>query len=203
MAQTNGAPGNAATPGPRDIVGVLIPPAAASGGLALGLATLQRADPRLARRVARFASLALATLIAGNGVGSLLFVQPALRGLAPGEYFRAERALSDRYAGLMRTLMPATLASCLVTLGLARDRRAVPFRLTLAAAAGFVGMLGLTAAELPLNKTTLKAASDAPPAGWLDGRGRWDRFNWLRTVSEVVGWACLCLAALAEGQGGR
>jgi uncharacterized membrane protein len=152
----------------------------------------------MALKLMRFINLVLASVITGNAIGSLTFVFPALHSLDPQAKIAAEQALTRRYLPIMRVLMPLTVVSCLAVLGLIRDRQSAAFRLTLAGTAGFVGMLGVTAVEVPINKQTLDVAPEAPPADWPDIRARWERFNRLRTLCEVVGWYCLYLGAVKE-----
>lgn len=182
----------------RALARTALPPAAASGLMVLGVLSLHAVRPAPALKTARFLNLSLASLLAGNGVGSVLFVQPALDDLEQSENVRAEQRLGRRYPEIMRVLMPATVASCLLPLWLIRDRRSAAFRLTLAGTVGFVGMLGTTALEIPINKKTFTASPDSPPADWDDLRADWNRFNRLRTLCEVAGWSCLCLGALAD-----
>jgi uncharacterized membrane protein len=155
----------------------------------------------MAFKITRFINLVLVSLITGNAIGSLAFVFPAIHNLDPQAKIAAEQALTRRYLPIMRVLMPVTVISCLAVLGLIRDRQSGAFRLTLAGTAGFVGMLGVTAVELPINKQTLDVAPEAPPADWPDTRARWEWFNRLRTLCEVVGWCCLYLGAVKEGAG--
>jgi uncharacterized membrane protein len=154
-------------------------------------------------KITRFINLVLASMITGNAIGSLTFVFPALHELDPQAKTAAEQALTRRYLPIMRVLMPATVVSCLAVLGMMRDRQSAAFRLTLAGTAGFVGMLGITAIELPINKQTLEVAPESPPADWPDTRARWERFNRLRTLCEVIGWACLYLGALSPERSTR
>jgi uncharacterized membrane protein len=182
---------------PPGLVRDLAPPAAASGLLALTVLVLRRASPPAALKAARFGNLLLASLLTGNGVGSRRFVHAALRELRPSAYLEAEQAITRRYPGTMLALMPATIASGLLVLGLMSRRRGRAFGLTLAGTLGFVGVLVTTLLELPLNRQTLEASPAAPEA-WLQQRPRWDGFNDLRTLLEVGGWACLCLAALVD-----
>jgi uncharacterized membrane protein len=174
------------------------PPAAAVGLTALATLTLEAARPALALRLARFANLSLSSLLAGNGASSVLFVHPALGALRADEWFRSEQQLTRRYPGVMRMLLPATVASGLSVLWLLRDRRTASFRLTLVGTAFLLGVLGTTAREIPLNEETLKASPDAPPADWAEKRADWNRFNRLRTAAELAAWSCFCLGALAE-----
>ena len=95
--------------------------------------------------------------------------------------------------------MPATVASCLALLVLRRERRdSASFWLTLAGTVGFIGMLGVTLIEIPINRRTLDASPESPPADWAELRARWERFNLLRTGLEVAGLICLYLGALSE-----
>jgi hypothetical protein len=148
-------------------------------------------------RIIRFVNLALASMITGNGVGSLVFVFPAIHQLEPEAKAAAEQALTRTYLPIMRALMPATMGSCLVRLAQLRGQSAA-FGWTLLGAAGFAAMLGITLVELPINRETLEIAPDAPPANWPERRERWERFNQLRTLCEVVGWSALVLGALNE-----
>ena len=151
----------------------------------------------MAQIMTRFINLALASLLTGNGVGSLVFVFPALHALEPAAKAAAEQALTRTYLPIMRALMPATLVSCLVRLAQLRNQPAA-FGWALLGTAGFAGMLGITLVELPINRETLEIAPDAPPAYWAERRQRWEHFNQLRTLSEVVGWCALVQAALNE-----
>jgi uncharacterized membrane protein len=151
----------------------------------------------------RFVNVLLAAFFAGNGVGATVFFQPALNSLGTEAQVEAQRAITRRFGRAMRLLMPAFVASCLAMLGLTPDRRSAAFRLSLAGTAGFVAMLGLTAAELPLNRRTLAASPAAPPADWQELRARWGRYNALRTACEVAGWGGLYLGALAAAREGR
>jgi hypothetical protein len=44
------------------------------------------------------------------------------------------------------------------------------------------------------------SSNNAPeaPKEWAQSRLRWERFNHVRTLLEVVGWACLSMRALAD-----
>jgi uncharacterized membrane protein len=150
------------------------------------------------RRIARLVNLLLASLLVGNGVGAVVITHPALHTLRPDAYLKAEQELTRRYRGIMTRLMPITVLSCLALLFTTPRRKAAAFRYTLLGTIGSVGMLVTTAVELPLNKWTLELDAAAPPDNWQEMRQRWDRFNRLRTICEVVGLLALCLATLSE-----
>jgi len=60
--------------------------------------------------------------------------------------------------------------------------------------------VGETLIEIPINRRTLDASPESPPADWTELRARWERFNLLRTVLEVAGLICLYLGALSEAR---
>ncbi len=188
----------ATAPAPTDVVQVALPPAASVGGLLFGFNILRRvAGDGTALGVARFVNLLLASLLAGNGIGAMLAIHPALRSLSESEFFEAERAITDRYGSIMRVLMPASIASCFNVLRLMRNRRSISFGLTAAGTASMIGMVVTTAIELPLNVRTLRTSPE-DVSGWVVSRERWDRFNLLRNALTLAGWIFLCLAALSE-----
>ena len=184
---------------PPEVERSIVPAAAATGLMALAVLALRRIHPPAAFKAARFTNLLLASFLMGNGVGSLRFVHPALRGLPPRTYLEAEQAITRRYPGTMLALMPASIASGLLVLALMPRRRGRSFWFTLAGTLGFVGVLATTLVELPLNRQTLETPPDAPQS-WLQDRPRWDRFNRVRTLLEAAGWSLLCLGALSDAR---
>jgi len=157
---------------------------------------LQHARPGRARNAARFINLLLASLLAGNGAGAERFVHPPLRGLAPGRHLEAEQAITRSYLPML-AIMPASILSGLQVLVLMPRRRGTSYWLTVAGTLGMLGTFATTLMELPLNRQTLTSSPEAPEE-WAQSRPRWERFNHVRTLLEVFGWACLSLGALAD-----
>ena len=182
---------------PPEVERSIVPAAAATGLMALAVLVLRRIRPPAAFKAARFTNLLLASFLMGNGVGSLRFVHPALRGLPPRTYLEAEQAITRRYPGTMLAVMPASVVSALLVVVLKPKRRGPSFWLSLAGTLGLASVLGTTLVELPLNRQTLETSPDAPES-WLERRPRWDRFNTIRTLLGVGGWSLLCLGALAD-----
>src|SRR5512142_286675 len=89
-------PGRRPVPAPADVAQVGLPPLAAIGGMTLGLAILRRvAGEATALRIARFVNLALASVLAGNAIGTLLAIHPALRALPRRDFLEAERGVTS------------------------------------------------------------------------------------------------------------
>jgi len=59
----------------------------------------------MALNIVRFVNLLLATTLAGNAVGSVVFVDPAPSTLITSSHAEAERAITRRYLPIMRVLM--------------------------------------------------------------------------------------------------
>jgi hypothetical protein len=73
--------------------------------------------------MARVANLALAGMLTGHEVASLMAVYPALGKLPPLARMQAEQAIYRRYGKIMPFYMSATIASFLPALTLIRNRR--------------------------------------------------------------------------------
>ncbi|HEX9015118.1 MAG TPA: DUF1772 domain-containing protein [Chloroflexota bacterium] len=191
-------PGRRPSGVPAEAAQIALPRIAVLGGMTLGLTALRRvAGVAAATKVARFVNLGLVSLLAGNGIGALLAIHPALRELPAREFLEAEQGVTRRYARIMSVLMPAAVVSCINVLRLTRDRRSPAFGLTVAGTANLIGMMVVTGIELPLNRKTLETSPD-DVSDWVASRERWDRFNLIRDALTVNGWALLCLAALFE-----
>ena len=183
---------------PSDFARDVAPLAALYVTIAATIQQLQRACPDAARPVARFINLFLVSIVTGNGVGGERFVHAPLSGLAPDRYLEAEKAITRSYLPML-AVMPASVLWGLHVLALMRKRRGAAFWLTLAGTAGMIGTFATTVLELPLNRQTLTASTETPDE-WMRNRGRWVQFNHLRTLLELVAWACLCMGALTDGQ---
>ena len=149
-------------------------------------------------RIARLVNLMLAGVLTGNEFGGWAGTHPALRTLPTEAHVRAEQAITRSFGALMPFVMTATIVSCLPVLSLIRDRRSMPFRLTLGGMFCYLAMLGVTfAGNMPVNRRTLQVSPEAPPADWLALRARWDRWHTLRNALNFVGLGLLTTAALA------
>jgi uncharacterized membrane protein len=149
-------------------------------------------------RIARLVNLMLAGVLTGNEFGGWAGTHPALHTLPTEAHIRAEQAITRRFGALIPFVMTTTIVSCIPVLSLIRDRRAMPFRLTLGGMLCYLAMLGVTfAGNMPVNRRTLQLSPEAPPADWLALRARWDRWHTLRNALNFVGLGLLTTAALA------
>ena len=155
-------------------------------------------------RIARFVNLLLASVLTGNELGTGAAIHPALRTLPLAGQVEAEQAVTRRYGRLMPPLMTGTILSCLPVLALVRDRRSAAFRGTLAGLGCYAAMLLVTLlGNMPLNRRTLAASPQSPPADWGALRARWERLHTARVLLDLTGWSVLALGVLARESGPR
>ena len=148
-------------------------------------------------KIARFVNLMLASVLVGNEFGGWVGTHPALKTLPLPAQVAAERAVTRRYGGLMPFVMTAAIASCLPVLALSPDRRSGGFHCTLGAMLCFLTMLGVTfTGNMPINRRTLAASPEAPPADWHELRSRWDRWHALRNALNFTGLGLLHVGLL-------
>lgn len=150
-------------------------------------------------KVARFTNLTLASLLAGNEVGTWAIVHPSLHTLPLPAHIQAEQEITRRYGAAMPVLMPSVILSCIPVLGLLRDRRSAAFRFTVAGMVCYIAMLASTLlGNVPINKRTLEVSADSPPGDWDQMRARWDRLHTLRSILVVAGLSFLLLGSLSR-----
>jgi uncharacterized membrane protein len=142
----------------------------------------------------------LAGMITGHEFAGLVAVHPALAKLSPVAAIRAEQEIYRRNGTIMPAYMSATVASFLPVLALERDRQSPAFRLTLAGALCFAGMLAVTLTRnLPINSRLVALPpEEASVAEFRELRQRWDRLHAIRNVLNVFGFAFTGLGALAR-----
>lgn len=145
-------------------------------------------------KVARFANLILAALLAGNEFGTWAAVHPALSRLSTAERIRSEQEVTRRFAAIMPLWMSSVILSCLPVLALARDRRPV-----FAGTACFVTMLLTTLfGNVPINNRVLELSPETDAEEFSRLRERWDRLHTLRVLLNIAGLSLLQLGALRE-----
>ncbi len=141
-------------------------------------------------------------MLNGNEFATMAGVYPALATLPPAEHVRAEQAVYRRLGAVMPPYMQALIASFLPVLLLERDRRSPAFRLTLAGAACYAVMLGVTATRnLPLNARIVALPPDeSSVAEFRALQGRWNRLHAARNALNVIGLVLTSLGALPSAR---
>lgn len=140
--------------------------------------------------------VALAGLLTGNEVGTLVAVHPALSRLPMPSGLLAEQELTRRYGALMPALMTATIAASTAAGRVATGRRR---RLFSAAAGSYSAMLVVTLiGNVPLNTATLGLPTSATEEQLRSVRRRWERLHAVRVALDLAG---LGLAATAASLG--
>ncbi|MBA2528722.1 MAG: DUF1772 domain-containing protein [Euzebyales bacterium] len=142
----------------------------------------------------QFAALSLSGLLAGNELGTLIGLHPALRALPLDHQIAAEQALTSRLAKIMPIFTSATLiAVCAAAVDRAGRRG---FASTLGAAAAITAMLAVTGlGNIPLNRATMSYPIEGDAAGWVAIRRRWERLHGVRVLLDLGAFGCLAAAA--------
>jgi hypothetical protein len=142
--------------------------------------------------VALLAATVLVGLLAGNELGTLAVIHPALDRLGHPAGVQPAQAVIAAYGRVMPVVMPVTIA---VTAGAAALLDSGPRRAALVAVGLLVAMLVVTFAGLmPLNRAQLEARASTPAQRWAGWRSRWRRLHAVRVVLDVaalvaVAWA--------------
>lgn len=136
-------------------------------------------------------------LLAGNEVGTLIGMHPALRELPLSAQIQAEQALTAHLGKVMPIYMTGTV---LAAVAAAVDWRGEPgFALAVSAAGASVLMLGITlAGNVPVNHQTLAYPRNAAPAGWSAIRRRWEKLHAARVVLDLAAFLALTTAVLGD-----
>jgi Na+/H+-dicarboxylate symporter len=142
----------------------------------------------------QFAATFLAGLLAGNELGTLVAIHPALRSLDLEAQVVAEQAVTRRYGVLMPPLMIFTLILGIAA-SVAADSDAL--RLNLAATLAIAVMIAITlAGNVPINSKTLAFSGRAADQRWQLMRRRWERLHIGRVLLDLAAFACFLLTAL-------
>lgn len=142
------------------------------------------------------ATLVLVGLLAGNELGTLTVIHPALDSVRYGSGRPAAQAIIARFGRVMPALMPVTIVVTFVT-ALALDGRAS--MLLLVAGAALVLMLVVTFAGLmPLNTLQLEAGEETPADEWRGWRQRWLRLHGARVACDLLALVLVAVAAVAR-----
>jgi hypothetical protein len=148
-------------------------------------------------KVIQGAAVAMTGLLAGNELGTLIGLHPALRSLPRQAEIEAERALTRHLGAIMPFYMTATLATAVAA---AVDRRGGKgFGRAVAGAGASASMLAITlAGNVPLNKRTMGYPSDGERREWEQIRRRWELLHASRVLLDLAAFGCLT-SAFADG----
>lgn len=145
--------------------------------------------------------LGLSGLLAGNELGTLIGLHPALRALPLRAEIESEQALTGHLGKVMPPYMIATLAAAIAA---AADRSGEPgFGLAATGAGATAAMLAITlGGNVPLNRRTTSYPVDGDAEGWSAIRRRWERLHLARVLLDLTAFGCLAAAALSDGRRG-
>ena len=131
-------------------------------------------------------AIGLCAMLAGLFLGSAL-VEHAMRTLGAAEWIAYKQAKERVFGPVMPPLFGIGLLSAVAA--------AVISRASPAAAIVLLAVLAITAiVHLPLNARIMAYAPAEPPAGWSAVRGRWRRWNWVRTGLAIAAALLMVMA---------
>ncbi|MEX0657552.1 MAG: anthrone oxygenase family protein [Egibacteraceae bacterium] len=146
--------------------------------------------------IALVATIVLVGVVAGNEIGTLVVIHPALDRVPYASGRPAAQAVVARFGRVMPVLMPITIAVTFVT-ALVLD--GTPSVLLLLAGAALVAMLIVTFAGLmPLNTSQLGADETTPADEWYGWRARWLRLHAVRVVCDLAALVLVAVAAVVR-----
>jgi hypothetical protein len=148
-------------------------------------------------RILRFLSLLCAALAVGLTLAHDLEI-PGKEHLGGAAWLDVQHSFYGGFAIVGGIAEVFGLVTTCVMLYLVRRQR-VTFALTLVAALGFAGMLGLFAfGNNPLNVQIATWTPTALPATWQQTRDAWDRFHAASSVCAAVAFIALLVATLRD-----
>ncbi|MDF5753660.1 DUF1772 domain-containing protein [Spongiactinospora sp. TRM90649] len=130
-------------------------------------------------------------VIVGNGlVAGVLFshaigVWPAMRALAADRYVAFHKLIGRAYDPLMPITVMAATAGDVVLAVYAADQ---PTRVLFIASAAFLVASGVVSQtrNVPINRRVKSLDPTALPPDWVDERGKWEKWNFVRTAFAVL-----------------
>ncbi|HEX2141179.1 MAG TPA: anthrone oxygenase family protein [Candidatus Limnocylindria bacterium] len=136
----------------------------------------------------------LVGLLAGNELGTLSVVHPALEKAGYPAGRPGAQAIVARYGKVMPAAMPLTIAVTFLTAALLDGTQTV---LMLIAGALLVVMLLVTLVGLaPLNSRQIAATESTPAEEWRGWRKRWLKLHTVRVVCDITALVLVATAAL-------
>ncbi|GAB3253613.1 anthrone oxygenase family protein [Arthrobacter pigmenti] len=148
-------------------------------------------------RKVQFTALTLSGLLAGNELGTLIGLHPAVKSLPLDQQIPSEQALT----GCLMKIMPVYTSSALIAVSAAAVDRAGRrgFRPALGAAVAIAAMLAVTAAgNIPLNKRTMAYSANGGEADWAAMRRQWEQLHAVRVLLDLTAFGALAAAAFTE-----
>ena len=147
-------------------------------------------------KVVRTASLLFTGLFAGFLLG-VLVLENSLRGYGAAVYAQVRQVELDSLDTLASvTLIPALVSTLVVAVLAIRARGNDRWLLLTAFALLLVVFVTSLAINLPINGDQADWSVQAPPADWASVRDRWQAAHVVRTVSAVLAFCSLAVAAV-------
>ena len=151
----------------------------------------------MALKIARFFNLFLTGLLAGLLVG-IVFVELAFLDLSASVYTAVEQPKHRVFEPIMPVFITFVIVSGILVLLLMRQRRTLPFVLSLVGVlCTIVLVVSTLLVNVPINSEIINVwSAQNPPADWEQVRDRWNFWHAFRTVLAVVAFVCQLVAVL-------
>jgi uncharacterized membrane protein len=142
-----------------------------------------------------FFTLLAAGFTASAEASSHFFVHPVIRRLPAEHHIRVEQGLLRTFGRVMPLLMPATVALSAAYALVGPAQPGTVGILRWVAAILFAAAVAVTlAVNVPINRQTAQWDPLNPPGDWQRLRTRWERFQNVRSILLLVGFALLTIS---------
>jgi uncharacterized membrane protein len=142
-----------------------------------------------------FLTLLVAAFTASAEASSHYFVHPVIRRLPPEHHIRVEQGLLRTFGRVMPVLMPATVTLSTAYALLAGPQASTASVFRWLAVVLFIATIAVTLlVNVPINRHTAHWNPLNPPDDWQLLRRRWERFQGVRSILLLLGFACVALA---------
>jgi hypothetical protein len=142
-----------------------------------------------------FLTLLVAGFTASAEASSHYFVHPVIRRLPTEYHLRVEQGLLRTFGRAMPVLMPATVVLSTACALMAPGQGDTPGIMRWVAVSFFAAGVTVTVLKnVPINRQTAQWDPLNPPPDWRLLRARWERFQAVRSILLLLGFASLTLA---------
>ena len=146
--------------------------------------------------VLHFAAICVIGFVGCAEFGSFAFVHPVLRRLPARQWLDVEQGLLRTFGCVMPVGMTAAPFLAASTAGSLDETAATLAWIATVALA--IALITTIAVNVRINVVTGRWDPDNPPQDWREQRRRWERFQGIRAVLQLIGFAVITAAVLSR-----